>query len=107
MSDVLASAYLVPAQTRAFPGAPGSPLEFRAGLCRIRDPRLVTIALRRADVTVHLDARYSTHAQDWIKACGENYPAKAKVALADGTVLLPPHYIHPDEDALKLYECGA
>ena len=104
MTDEIARAYLVPAQTKSLPGAPGSPLNFSAGLCRIRDPRLVTIALRRADVTVHLDERYSTHAQDWIKACGDNYPAKAKVALADGTVLFPPNYIHPDDEVAKLYE---
>ena len=108
MADAeLARAYLVPAQTKSLPGAPGSPLSFSAGLCRIRDPRLVTIALRRADVTVHLDERYSSHAQSWIAACGENYPARAKVALADGTVLMPPHYIHPDEAVAKLYESDA
>ncbi len=103
----LARAYLVPAKTVSLPGAPGSPLNFTAGLCRIFDQRLVTLALRREDVTVHLDARYSTHAAEWIAACGEIKPARAKVALADGTVLFPPQYRHPDDDALKLYECGA
>lgn len=101
----LARAYLRPAKTVSLPGAPGSPLNFSAGLCRIFDPRLVTLALRREDVTVHLDVRHSTHAQSWIAACGENYPAKARVALADGTVLMPPQYVHPDTDALKLYDC--
>lgn len=100
----LARAFLCPAKTISLPGAPGSPLNFSAGLCRIFDQRLVTIALRREDVTLHLDARYSTHAQEWIAKCGEIYPAKAKVGLADGTVLMPPNYVHPDTEATKLYE---
>ncbi len=103
----LARAYLTPAKTVSLPGAPGSPLNFSAGMCRIFDPRLVTVALRRADVTVALDDRYCTHAQEWIAKCGDIYPAKAKISLPDGTILHPPQYIHPDEDALKLYECGA
>jgi hypothetical protein len=101
----LARAYLAPAKTISLPGAPGAPLNFSAGLCRIFDPRLVTIALRRPDVTVALDERYKSHLRQWLDACGEFQPARAKVSLPDGTVLHPPHYTTPAEDALNLYAC--
>ncbi len=98
--DEIARAYLVPARTVSLPGAPGTPLMFSAGLCKIRDQRLVIAALRRADVTVQPEPRWETHLSKWVAQCGEFQPAKAKVALANGTVLEPPDYVAP-EDRLR------
>lgn len=88
----IADAYLVPARTVSLPGAPGTRLDFRAGRCTIHDPRLVPIVLRMPDVTVQFTERYASQAQDFIAQCGENYPARAKVALTNWVVLEPPAY---------------
>lgn len=101
--DEIARAYLVPAKTVSLPGAPGTPLMFSAGLCKIRDQRLVIAALRRADVTVQPEPRWESHISRWVEQCGEGHPARAKVALANGTVLQPPHYRTPEEELRDRY----
>lgn len=101
--DEIARAYLCPAKTVSLPGAPGTPLNFSAGLCKIRDERLVIAALRRADVTIQPEPRWETHIKKWVVLCGEHQPARAKVALGNGTVLQPPRYLTPEDELREKY----
>lgn len=88
----VATAYMTPAKTVSLPGLPGTPMNFSAGRCIIYDTRMITIAMRNSEVTIYPSERYRTHVDQWIAQCGENYPARAKIALHDGTILYPPLY---------------
>lgn len=87
----LLAAYLTPAQQSCRPGPPGTKLYFRQGRCSVTDVRQIPFLLRMPDVTLQIPERYVSHVWDWLAACGENRPARAKVAFPSGVVLEPPY----------------
>lgn len=90
--EALAHAYLRPARTVSLPGAPGSRMDFRAGVAELHDPRNVLLALAMDNCTVEPMPRYVDHWRGWVRDCTEWQPARADIALPGGLVFHPPDY---------------
>lgn len=90
MTERLAEAYLDRPRNLNIPTTPGRQLWFNGGKATIFDARDITPVLRRDDLTLYPSERYRDWWEDWLNACGEHQPARAKIEV-DGVVHEPPY----------------
>lgn len=90
MTEKLAEAYLDRPRNLNIPTTPGRQLWFNGGKAVIFDVRDITPVLRRDDLTLYPSERYRDWWEDWLNACGEHQPARAKIEV-DGVVHEPPY----------------
>ncbi len=84
MPDTLACAYHPTGAQWSIQTTPGRRLAFSGGVARITDARDMPYALRRDDLIIEVEPAYVDWVPDWLKACGEFFPAKAELRLPEG-----------------------